>query len=359
MDITFKVIIKDKEETTQWNVPYLSWSFTEELNNDKNASFSFSFAQLKKTAEANFTTPLNMIYGSLRWVEIYKNINSIDTILYKGYLRGYSKSRGDSDYGNVSLGSKGIMGLLDKRKTNDFVVRPEQTFFSNNDLSDIAWDLINYTQGRDYGNLGITQGTNPVTRNAQRTYYYNYIGEAINDLSNKNRKNGFDFEIDNLKRFNVFYPFKGSNNGVSFTDGIDILSYDNLERPSVDDLVNECICKSNESFGFGSLIATSSGSNANKNAYGLLEEVISDSATQLSTIQEKADDLINKKENPYIKVDIKVNGYSNSKWDNVSVGDIVLVTIADEEINQTFRVYKKSLDSNNIETYSLSEDINT
>ena len=350
----FNIIIKDKNEISQWNVPYLSWSFTEELNNDKNASFSWSYEHLLRRAISSATTPINIIYGSFRWVEIWRD----STLLYKGYLRMPSFSRDENSKGEYSQGSKGIFSLLDRRLTNDVLVRPEQTFFGSEDLSDIAWNLINYTQNRTYGDLGITRGLNPITRDAQRTYYYNKIGSSIDSLSNKNIQDGFDYEIDVHKNFNVYYPYKGTGNGVVFEDGINILTINNLERPSIDELVNEAVCKSDNSFGEGSLIASSSGSIENKIAYGLLEEMTSDTATQLSTVQEKADGLITRKENPFVSVEISVDGYKDSKWDITNTGDVVILKIPSQDINGTFRIYARSLNHENIETYKLSEDVN-
>lgn len=357
----FRVTIYTKDKSVSWNVPYLSWSVSEELNNDRNGQFSFAYEHLFRVAESRNTTVLNIIYGSLRWVEVYRinDETNEEILLYSGYLTSPTKSRGVSDRGTYQVGSKGIFSLLDRRLTNNPTTRPDETFFASSDLSDIAWDLINYTQNRTYGDLGITRGLDPTTRNAQRTYFYNPIGEAINDMSNQNRKDGFDFEIDVFNKFNVWYPFRGSDNGVTFIDGSDSFTYSGLVRPSVEDLVNNGVCKSSQGMGEGSLVGYSSGSVDSKNAYGLLEEVISDSANQLSTVQEKADRLVLDHQDTFISMNITVDGNKNSKWESINVGDFVTVVIPDEEINGTFRVYSRSINHENQETYNLSEDINT
>jgi len=89
--------------------------------------------------------------------------------------------------------------------------------YSQVEQSEIAWDLINHTQSRDNGNLGITQGNNPTGVLRDRTYEYTNVGQALISLTQI--IGGIEFEFtpvvdgSNLVTgviFDVFYPQMGS-----------------------------------------------------------------------------------------------------------------------------------------------------
>ena len=73
--------------------------------------------------------------------------------------------------------------------------------------------LINESQtsNNPYSDLGITQGAHPTTKNRDRTYKFDNIKDSIIRLSNENLTDGFDFDIDATKAFNVYYPTKGQD----------------------------------------------------------------------------------------------------------------------------------------------------
>lgn len=89
--------------------------------------------------------------------------------------------------------------------------------YSQIEQSEIAWDLINHTQLRDNGSLGIVQGNNPTGQLRDRTYEYANVGQALINLSNVINGIEFDFVpiVDGANlvtgvRFDVYYPQMGS-----------------------------------------------------------------------------------------------------------------------------------------------------
>jgi hypothetical protein len=83
--------------------------------------------------------------------------------------------------------------------------------------SEIAWDLINQTQLRSNGDLGIVQGNNPTSILRDRTYEYTNVGQALINLTKV--IGGIEFEFvpivdsSNLVTgvtFNVYYPVVGT-----------------------------------------------------------------------------------------------------------------------------------------------------
>lgn len=81
--------------------------------------------------------------------------------------------------------------------------------FSSEDAGDIAWQLIDTAQTDLYGDFGVLQGTIQTSVNRDRSYEkYQNIKELIIQLSEV--INGFDFEINYDKEFNVYYPYQGN-----------------------------------------------------------------------------------------------------------------------------------------------------
>jgi hypothetical protein len=78
------------------------------------------------------------------------------------------------------------------------------------DQTDIAWDLINYTQALPNGDLGITRGSStPTGRTRDREYEAGQvIGSLLDNLSDV--IDGFDYEVSPEKVFNLYYPERGT-----------------------------------------------------------------------------------------------------------------------------------------------------
>jgi hypothetical protein len=94
----------------------------------------------------------------------------------------------------------------------------DQLSWTNTDQAIIAWNMIQATQARPGGNLGIARGAGAstgVTRTQTNTLG-DYIGDGITNLAKLN--NGFEWQITPYGfadlRFDVFYPQQGVNNGV-------------------------------------------------------------------------------------------------------------------------------------------------
>jgi hypothetical protein len=77
----------------------------------------------------------------------------------------------------------------------------------------LAWQLIQYTQGLAYGDLGITLGSatgSPVNRTVDHcAEERDNVADAIEDLASAD--NGFDFEVSPNKVWNTYYPQRGSD----------------------------------------------------------------------------------------------------------------------------------------------------
>ena len=330
----FRAIIQNGDASEKWEIPFSSFSFSEELNNDRYAMITFDRQTLREIAEKYGKNPLYVLSNTYRELYIY---DEDDNLIYGGYISDLQFSRGNSEEGNMEVASKGFFSLLNKRFTNSL------REYASEDLSDIAWDLINYTQGLTYGNFGITRGTDPTTRNAQRTYKYKKICDAILAMSNAETQNGFDFEITNNKVFNVYYPAKGTQRkNIVFEDENNILNY-SIRKPFIDSMANQVIVFG-EGFGEDSIVEVRDAENAFKNAFYLLQDAVSEKDVRVAeTLQEKGDKYLSQNKYPQPSVSITCD-YEVINYNEFSLGDWVKLKIANWGINALYRVEKRGLD---------------
>jgi hypothetical protein len=329
----FKVVLQTADGSEKWEIPFSSFNFSEEINNDRSARINFDRQVLREIAEKYDKNPLYVLSNKYREIYIY---DENDNLIYGGYVADLQFSRGNSEEGNMSVASKGFFSLLRKRFTSSL------DEYTSADLSDIAWSLIDYTQTLTYGDFGITRGTDPTTRNADRTFRYREIGEAIEGMSNRETKNGFDFEITNSKVFNVYYPAKDNvKRGVVFENGNNILNYD-IRKPFIDAMANQVIVFG-DGFGEDASIETRDAENSFKNAFFLLQDVLSEKDVRLTaTLQAKGDRYLDKNKYPQLQVNITCD-YDVIDYSEFSLGDWVRLKIEDWEINAMYRVIKRGV----------------
>ena len=100
------------------------------------------------------------------------------------------------------------------------------------DQADIAWRLVNATQGRSGGALGVTQGTHGFTAGAGNTGVVRDRDYEAGDVIAKRLAElaavigGFDYEIDAALKLQVYYPTKGQSIGRILDFGGAVTSLD-------------------------------------------------------------------------------------------------------------------------------------
>lgn len=85
-----------------------------------------------------------------------------------------------------------------------------------------AWELISTFQSRTGGDYGITRGLIPATDPVQGKVYAEptEIKQAVEALSEGSP--GFDFAINASRGFDVYYPTRGSDNGLVLEHGVNV-----------------------------------------------------------------------------------------------------------------------------------------
>lgn len=124
----------------------------------------------------------------------------------------------------IRFGGNGWLSKLDHRyisTTKDYV---------NVEQVDIAWDLIEYTQAKSYGDIGIqrysTTGTGILRERHYPAWERKNIGEALKELASV--IDGFDFEITPDKLWKTYYPRKMSGDAYKFHTQKNIRGWGNV-----------------------------------------------------------------------------------------------------------------------------------
>lgn len=165
-------------------------------------------AQLKVRGTAEAATYLRELADDV-WVYRRFATGGNAELLFRGRVTA-STDDWDADTLTTVVVANGYRALLDRR----FVLEGDQAVFAGADQGTILWSLVNLSQGRSGGGLGITVGTGGTTGVVRdRTYEAGQnIGQLCSQLGNVT--SGFDWEVDPLLKLNVFYPSRGTDRGV-------------------------------------------------------------------------------------------------------------------------------------------------
>jgi microcystin-dependent protein len=147
--------------------------------------------------------------------------------LFRGRVGGSTDTL-TADADTVAFTAVDYRGMLDRR-----ILWPEVTrSFRGEDQADIAWQMIADTQGLAGGGLGITRGNAPDTGVLRDRDYDpgKSVGEALTQLGQC--LDGFNWEIDANRRFNLYYPQRGAQVDQVLLYGRDIVGLTRTTVPA-------------------------------------------------------------------------------------------------------------------------------
>lgn len=223
----------------------------------------------------------------------------------------------------------------------------------------IAWSLIDEVQSRVMGNLFISNGATTTNINRNLTLEYKCIADYL--IQQSDNINGFDFDFlpitnqnGNLTGvlFKTYYPQRGTNlNNVIFSLETNISEF-GFELN--DDFANHVIARG---AGFGDPITFTAFDNNLMQSYTRAEKIANYSdVSVLSTLQSKAENLINIYGQPKRQIRIKLRPDRKPLlWEDYDLGDIVQIklTVPDAKIKiqNTARLLKYDvfIDQNGVE----------
>ena len=212
--------------------------------------------------------------------------------------------------------------------------------YTNTDSADIAWDMIDRSQTQTNGDMSITRGLHPTTVNRDKTNRYDQLLDAIISMSNNAKYNGYDWELDYQKVFNIYYPTKGQTQSNLVLDDFNIISWTNDRDVSVN-LANKVIVLG---AGFEDSIITETVEDAtSQGTWGLQETTLSEKDTTLSdNLIAKGNLLLANKSTPKDIVSVRLSDRSPDIL-SYNVGDTLPVKISDINFNKNLRIDKRSL----------------
>lgn len=227
--------------------------------------------------------------------------------------------------------------------------------YSYQDGSQIAWDLIDTTQSDgSYGDLGITQGDLPETTWREKSYTNQSVMDAIISLANL--IDGFDFEINDSKVFNI-YQFQGVDrtNDIILEYGVNLKKVritEDFSKPSTRAIIlGQTATVSDQ-------IRVERDDTPSQITYGLRESLNSQlEVSELTALQSTGDSVNRKYGAPLIKLSSDITRASALTIADFALGDVIRVKIKKGiyNIDASYRIseWQVDYDDNNTETLSL------
>jgi hypothetical protein len=338
--MNFRLVVQNADGSQKWELPYDSWSFTEELNKDRSGTIKFTDSNVEQIGNVYSVSPEFIFSAGYREIYIFDEANNR---IYGGYLAEPSVSKDANGKKTRTIATKGFFHLLEKRLTN--IPPVPSVFYASDYATDIAWDLINTTQALDFGGLGITRGSHPNDVLNQRTFRYHTIKQAIEKLDNNNTKDGIDHEITPLKVFNTFFPTKGSlRSTLLLEDGFNIDNY-SVRKNFIDAMANQVVALG-EGEGDAMITSLADAEDIYKENFFLLQETVSEKDTGVQdNLDRKAEKWIETYKPPRINLQLACS-YESPLWTEYEVGDELPVKILDESIDDNFRLRQRTLNYN-------------
>lgn len=232
---------------------------------------------------------------------------------------------------------------------------PDEVTYTGIDAGQIAWALIDDSQSQTNGDLGLTEGTIEPTQNRDRTYYNKNIADCILELANV--INGFDFEINSAKQFQVFESI-----GVDRSDSI-VLEYGiNITTMSITEDFSKPV---NRAIVLGDSGVPSDPLRIEREdlalqvLYSLREGLINDqTVAEIASLEEEGDALVRKLGTTLLKLTIGIVRSTTPTIVDFALGDLIRLRVKTGiyDLDQNFRVFewRVSYQTDNTEVLNLT-----
>lgn len=335
----YRILVKNSAGTVVGEiVAPRKLQFGKRLNNYGEASFDI---------QAN--DPLVATLVSLRknTIEIYRRKEGTDTLVWAGSQALATGSLKENGNNWITVYCYTWFELLIHRFTDAVKT------FTNTDAGQIAKTLITDTNSDDP--TGITIGTITPTTDRDRTYNNQNVAEGIINLANV--VSGFDFEITDLKVFNVYDIL-----GTDKTDSVVFEYGHNVKNMTItEDFVNPVnrAIVLGEATGESTLQRVERDDATLQTEYGLFEGRFTEiSTSNLGTLQDKGDAAIRKYGEPLLKVSFDLVGNNTPSIDEFTCGDGIrlMANWGYYNIDEQYRVFEYSVtfDGKNVEHLDLT-----
>ncbi len=334
-------------DTIKYSLDYTKITLTEKLNSNASLWVTVDYDRLKTQIEDVFYGDVfDSLTGGKRDLEVYDDDGNK---IYVGVITDVGLNY-SGDVVALDIASVDYYGIFKKR-----VIGTPLTKFTNTDAGEIAWQLIDEAQTKDspYSDWGITKGTIQASKNRDKEFRFRTLKDAIDTISNFNLKDGFDFEIDTDKKFNVYYPQKGTSRQDIIINKTVLVKW-STRKKMLGNLANSVYVLGAGTYEDMLYVHRESDASI-RNKYTTLEDLLdARNITTTDTLNDKGDRYLAENEEPYSE--IKVTIIDRYNWADYGVGDSVNVNI--EELNIEYEMYRirertMKIDKNNAVLHSL------
>lgn len=148
-------------------------------------------------------------------------------LLHRGRV-GTTSDTADADTHSVTVNAPDYRALLERR----FLYDGDKLSYVAEDEASIAWQLVQATQGKTGGDLGVTRGSGQTTGFLRDRLFTagKGIAESIDSIGELD--GGFDWEIDPQLRLNVYNPARGRDTDVVLDFGGAVTSFTRAVLPA-------------------------------------------------------------------------------------------------------------------------------
>lgn len=313
------------------------------------------------------------------WIRVYRwddeNDQSTERLVWYGLLTDISYGL-DENSGNVTMRYSDIASLLSYR-----LVPRTYSVTTPTDASQILWELIDDSQsimvgGDVVGNLGITQGSAPASKNRQpeKDLQNRTILEVLQAFSEY--EDGIDWEITPTPRnqsigiFNTYYAgagiqyHKGSvlNIPLTYHVGADNeMKYNNVKSVDVSESGSDY---ANDVLALGATIEEAQLFSRAENepqqlVYGLFQDVVSEtSISEQATLDDKASEELNARASIPYNIKLSLFPLETPRFGTFDVGDIFTFNFRFynfRNFSRQYRLYRftVNVDDNGVEKMDL------
>lgn len=318
----FKVIVTNKAENTQWELPYQSAEVSWNLNDVHTANIYIDGPSLIKYIEKQGSTPKDVLVDGWRNIYIYQD----DTLIFAGYIADVMYQKYERDF-NVQVGVKSWLGYFENRIYTGS--------FTNTDQGSIAWQVINAVN-----DIGITMGTIDATKNRDRTYSYDDVRKVVRQLTIDEILEGYEFDITNAKVFTAKARIGQDRPNIIF-DEYNIMDYTSHMK-TVGGVFNRAYILGGN-VGDEQIIRNYDAGSTYTDDWYRLETVINDiNVQETDNLDDKVEKFVDIYKSPITPLSMKV-ATTNPASTAYGHGDGVRVRLPDAEIDAIRRIRKKTL----------------
>lgn len=219
----------------------------------------------------------------------------------------------------VRFGALGFFSSLNRREVDDDLL------YNNVDQLDIAWNLIDFTQAKTDGDLGITR-EDATPSGVDRSVAYcldtrDVIADAIGDLSEA--EDGFDFDVGPDKVWRTWSPLRGTDTGIMLDTRTNVMSMDGLAFDATD-LSNEVTAISS-SGSCETPVTEMALDTTSRGIFGLLQSNLTDDVPP-AHLQAKADEALRISREPRLQPTVTMD---QAVADLVDVPDLSTYAVGD------------------------------